>query len=253
LNAYLLRIGGCGKGSTAHWIEQLKAPGAIHRIEAVHTWQFRKMKALRIVPALIEALKDENVYLRQGAARALRFSAAEAKSATLAIRMALHDREPGVCRAAAFAMSRNDRQSASPLNPAEREDNNHGAGHLQQQRLPHQFPGSDAIHGSEPCLVHQPQASCRVLSTTCKQLGMRPNRAWHSSRRHQAHWKSVSHQEGQDIDPPPLRVLVLHALPLAGLDPAVLDRQRRCKAAPVELIQPRAAGLRLLLFLKFFS
>jgi len=69
--ACLLSCFGCGKGSTPYWIEQLKASESITRIQAIHTPQERKSDAETVIPALSEALKDENIYVRRDAARAL--------------------------------------------------------------------------------------------------------------------------------------------------------------------------------------
>ncbi len=101
----LLACGGCGKGSTTHWIEQLKAPESIARIQAIHTLQERKGDAEIIVPALSEALQDENIYVRRDAARRLGSFGAEAKSATPALQAALRDREASVRTAAAKALA----------------------------------------------------------------------------------------------------------------------------------------------------
>jgi len=106
--ACLLSCFGCGKGSTPYWIEQLKAPESIARIQAIHTLQERKSEAETIVPALSEALKDENIYVRRDAARALGSFGEEAKSAIPALQDALRDREASVRTAAAKALARID-------------------------------------------------------------------------------------------------------------------------------------------------
>ncbi len=104
----LLACGGCGKGSTAHWIGQLQATDSRTRVRAIHTLQERKEDAAEIVPALTEMLKDENIYVRRDAARALGTFGTEAKSAIDALQIVLRDREPSVRKAAGLALSRID-------------------------------------------------------------------------------------------------------------------------------------------------
>lgn len=99
---------GCGKGSTAHWIEQLKAPDALKRIEAVHTLQERTSEAAEVVPALTAVLTDEDTTVRREAARALGSFGAEAASAVPALQAARRDREPSVRKAAGLALARID-------------------------------------------------------------------------------------------------------------------------------------------------
>jgi HEAT repeat protein len=113
----LLACGGCGKGSTAHWIAQLKATEAITRIQAIHTLQERKDESAEVIPALIEALQDENTYVRRDAARALGSFGEEARSAVPALQAALRDREPSVRQAAAKALSRIEPKLAPKVPP----------------------------------------------------------------------------------------------------------------------------------------
>lgn len=121
---FLLLIGllacGCGKGSTSHWLEQLKASEPLRRIEAVHTLQERKEDADQVVPALTEALQDENTYVRRDAARALGSFGAAANSAIPALRAARRDREPSVRKAADIALSRIDPTFSPPSRPVRR-------------------------------------------------------------------------------------------------------------------------------------
>ncbi|HEY7310702.1 MAG TPA: HEAT repeat domain-containing protein [Gemmataceae bacterium] len=113
----LLACAGCGKGSTAHWIEQLKAADSRTRIEVVHTLQERKTDAAEVVPALTATLQDDNTYVRRDAARALGSFGAEATSAIPALQAARRDREPSVRKAADIALSRIDPQfgNSSPM------------------------------------------------------------------------------------------------------------------------------------------
>ncbi len=110
----LLACAGCGKGSTAHWIGQLKASDSKARIQAVHTLRERKGDAAEVVPALTEALQDENTYVRRDAARTLGSFGAEAKNAVPALQASLGDREPSVRRAAALALAHIDPRFGAP-------------------------------------------------------------------------------------------------------------------------------------------
>jgi HEAT repeat protein len=104
----LLLAAGCGKGSTSDWIAKLKAPQSMTRIQAIHTLLERKSEAEQVVPALIEALQDENVYVRRDAARALGSFGEQAKPAIPALQAALKDRESSVRSAAAASLARID-------------------------------------------------------------------------------------------------------------------------------------------------
>ncbi len=104
----VLFVAGCGKGSTADWIAKLKSPEPLTRIQAVHTLLERKGEAEQVVPALIEALQDENVYVRRDAARALGSFGEQAKPAVPALQTAQRDREASVRSAAAVALERID-------------------------------------------------------------------------------------------------------------------------------------------------
>jgi HEAT repeat protein len=113
----LLLAGGCSRGSTAHWIEQLKSPESLRRLEAIHTLQERKSEAAEIVPALIEALQDEDTHVRRDAVRALGSFGEEAKNAIPALQTALRDRDTSVRRAAGIALSRIDPKLGNPSQP----------------------------------------------------------------------------------------------------------------------------------------
>ena len=104
----LLLAAGCGKGSTADWIAKLKSPEPLTRMQAVHTLLERKGEAEQVVPALVEALQDENVYVRRDAARALGAFGTEAPSAVPALQAAQRDREASVRSAAAAGLERID-------------------------------------------------------------------------------------------------------------------------------------------------
>jgi HEAT repeat protein len=101
---------GCGKPSTTALIAELKAPDTLTRLKAVRTLPERKEEAAQVVPALIEALKDEESEIRRGAALGLGTFGADANSAIPALEAAQGDRDPGVRKAAAIALSYIDPQ-----------------------------------------------------------------------------------------------------------------------------------------------
>jgi HEAT repeat protein len=117
--ARLVRLGcalaccGCGTGSTAHWVEQTKSPEPKTRLHAVRILQQRKEDAAQSVPALIEALKDEQTDIRRDAAWTLGSFGAEAKCAVPTLAAALRDPQPSVRRAAAQALKKIDPDAAA--------------------------------------------------------------------------------------------------------------------------------------------
>jgi len=72
--------------------DKLKAPDPLTRLKAVRTLPERKADAAQVVPALIEALKDEDAEVRRGAAFGLGSFGEQARDATPALRAALRDR-----------------------------------------------------------------------------------------------------------------------------------------------------------------
>ena len=120
---WLLALGGCGSGSTAHWIDQLKSSEPKTRLQAVHILQQRKQDAAQIVPALIESLKDENSFIRRDAAWTLGSFGEESRNAIPSLQEALHDREPSVRKAAARSLN----QIAPAAGEAKRPGNAHAA------------------------------------------------------------------------------------------------------------------------------
>jgi HEAT repeat protein len=104
----LLPLVGCGK-STTHWTGQLKSPDSVARLHAVHALKERTRDAKAVVPALAEALKDQDTFIRRDAARALgNFGAKAGDAAPLLRELASSDPEPSVRRAAAQSLSRID-------------------------------------------------------------------------------------------------------------------------------------------------
>src|SRR5579875_3642225 len=65
----LLACGGCGKTkSTDQLIEELNSPEEGERLKAVRLLQQRRTDAAKVVPAMIEALKDKGSDIRLSAA-----------------------------------------------------------------------------------------------------------------------------------------------------------------------------------------
>lgn len=107
----LLACGGCGKEkSTDELIADLKSPNAQEgdRIKAVRLLAQRTGDAARIVPALIEALKDKQEDVRWSAAIGLGYFGEEAKDAIPALQAAQRDRDARVREAVGVALSRID-------------------------------------------------------------------------------------------------------------------------------------------------
>jgi HEAT repeat protein len=86
----LLTCGGCGKKekSTDELIEDLKAPQEKERIIAVRLLPHHKGDAAKIVPALIEALKDKDPDIQVSAALGLGSLGEQAKDAIPALQEA---------------------------------------------------------------------------------------------------------------------------------------------------------------------
>ena len=105
----LLAGGGCGKKqSTDQLIGDLKSAQERKRIIAVRLLQQRKGDAAKIVPALIEVLKDKENDIRLSAAIGLGYFGEEAKDAIPALQAAQRDRDARVREAAGVALSRID-------------------------------------------------------------------------------------------------------------------------------------------------
>jgi HEAT repeat protein len=118
----LLVCGGCGKQkSTNQLIADLKSSQERDRIIAVRLLQHREGDATQVVPALIEALKDNQGDVRWSAAIGLGYFGEQAKDAVPALQAAQHDRDARVREAAGVALSRIDPEkfpvSTSPIKP----------------------------------------------------------------------------------------------------------------------------------------
>jgi HEAT repeat protein len=106
--ALTLLAAGCGWHSTDHWRQQLKDADVVKRRQAVRELAARPAEAERVVPALVEALGDDNGYVRHDAAAALGNFGPEAKTAVPALVAALADRERSVRTAAGAALRKID-------------------------------------------------------------------------------------------------------------------------------------------------
>jgi HEAT repeat protein len=104
----LLACAGCGKKSTAELIADLKSPQEAERIKAARLLPQRKGDAAKVVPALIEALKDKEGDVRWSAAIGLGYYGDQAKDAIPALQAAERDTDPRVREAADVALSRVD-------------------------------------------------------------------------------------------------------------------------------------------------
>ena len=103
----LLALAGCSQGeSTDELIEDLSSADEGDRIKAVRWLQHRKGDAPKVVPALIESLKDSQGDIRWSAAIGLGYFGAEAETALPALEEARRDPDARVREAARVAISR---------------------------------------------------------------------------------------------------------------------------------------------------
>lgn len=103
----LLALAGCSRGkSTAGLIGDLKSKDEEDRIKAVRLLPQQKGDASKVVPALIESLKDGHSDVRWSAAIGLGNLGAEAKSAIPALEKAQRDKDGRVREGARVAISR---------------------------------------------------------------------------------------------------------------------------------------------------
>ncbi len=119
LSLALLLVAGCGKSqkSTDELIADLKSSHERDRIVAVRLLPERKEDAAKIVPAMIESLKDKDGDVRVSAAIGLGSFGEVAKPAIDGLRAAERDRDARVRRAAGVAVNRID-PSLAPLKTA---------------------------------------------------------------------------------------------------------------------------------------
>jgi HEAT repeat protein len=104
-----LACAGCGnKKSTDQLLADLKSSEERDRVIAARLLQQRKGDATRVVPALVEALKDKTADVRWSAAIGLGYFGKQAKDAIPALQTAQQDRDARVREAASVALSRID-------------------------------------------------------------------------------------------------------------------------------------------------
>lgn len=101
----LLAVVGCGP-STADWIAETKSSDPLARQHAVQALQQKIKEETAVVPALTEALHDENKFVRRDAAKGLGKFGPAAQVAVPALQTRLQDGEPSVRKAAARALAR---------------------------------------------------------------------------------------------------------------------------------------------------
>jgi HEAT repeat protein len=109
----LLAAAGCGH-STAYWADEARSVEPLRRLHAIHALGERTSEGVSVIPVLVEALKDENTYVRRDAARALGHFGADAREAVPALRGCVKDREPSVRKAAAQALQEINASAAPP-------------------------------------------------------------------------------------------------------------------------------------------
>ena len=100
-----LLIAGCGI-STEKYVEQTKSSDPSARQHAVQALRDRKDDSDTVVPALTQALQDENKFVRRDAAKGLGQLGPAAKQAVPALQACLQDGEPSVRKAAARALAK---------------------------------------------------------------------------------------------------------------------------------------------------
>ena len=102
-----LAFAGCGQSkSTDGLIGDLSSANEADRVKAVRWLQHRKGDAVKVIPALIESLKDPQADVRWSAAIGLGYFGAEAMSALPALEEAQRDRDARVREGAVVAISR---------------------------------------------------------------------------------------------------------------------------------------------------
>jgi HEAT repeat protein len=104
----LLACIGCGKKSTDELIGDLKSSNDKDRIVAARLLPHRKGDAEKVVPALIESLKNKDVDVRWSSAIGLGTFGDQAKDAIPALQAAQKDRDARVREAVGKALERID-------------------------------------------------------------------------------------------------------------------------------------------------
>jgi HEAT repeat protein len=103
----MLALTGCGQtASTDSLIDDLTTGSELDRMKAVRLLQHRQKDAEKVVPVLIESLKDGAADIRWSAAIGLGYYGREAVSAVPALQDATKDKDARVREAARVAISR---------------------------------------------------------------------------------------------------------------------------------------------------
>lgn len=114
---------GCGKKkSTDELIGDLRSQQEKEKLSAVRLLPARTGEGAKVIPALIEALKDSDGDIRRSAAIGLGGFGEEARDAIAALKTAQHDRDARVRESAKAALSRIDPTGfpgAPPARPAQ--------------------------------------------------------------------------------------------------------------------------------------
>jgi HEAT repeat protein len=111
---FFLACAGCNKRSTVELIQDVKSRSPGDRVAAVRLLQRRKEDASQVVPAFIEALKDNDDDVRWSAAIGLGYFGAKAKEAIPALETAQKDSDARVREAAGVALCRIDPENFPP-------------------------------------------------------------------------------------------------------------------------------------------
>jgi HEAT repeat protein len=104
---------GCAGKTTDEWIGQLRSGDGAQRLHAVKALADTGAEAPAVVPALAEALKDENAFVRRDAAVALGKIGPRAGPAVPGLLAARKEKERSVRKAAEEALKKIDPQAAA--------------------------------------------------------------------------------------------------------------------------------------------
>ncbi|HEY7155618.1 MAG TPA: HEAT repeat domain-containing protein [Gemmataceae bacterium] len=99
-----LLLAGCGGKATTEWVAQLRDKDSAQRLRAIKALGEKRSEPDTVVPALAQALSDENAFVRRDAARALGRFGPAALSAVPDLRVAAKDRNQHVRQAATEAL-----------------------------------------------------------------------------------------------------------------------------------------------------
>ena len=105
----LLLAVGCGGKPASFWAQQARDHDPSKRLQAIHALQAKTSDRQAVTTALVEALRDEDAYVRRDAARALgQFGPVVRDTAAPPLVALLKDPEPSVRKAAGVALAKID-------------------------------------------------------------------------------------------------------------------------------------------------